>query len=129
MYIELKTDGLHGIGRIGRVYASKTGKTLYYNERTLVPTRGVPLKANFFDEDSLEDFWISGAKKDGNDSLFSTQITIDDNVREEYWLKIRKQPENISKTRYRSKGKSKIEREKIESGLRRRQMDNGWLPN
>ena len=129
MYIELKTDGLHGIGRIGRVYASKTGKTLYYNGRTLVPTRSIPLKANFFDEDTLEDFWISGAKKDGNDSLFSTQIVIDDNVREEYWLKIRKQPENISKNSYRSKGKSKIEREKIENGLRRRQMDNGWLPN
>ena len=55
MYLEIKSDGLRGEGRIGRVRLSKTGKTLYYGERTLVPTKGSPLKANYFDQETLED--------------------------------------------------------------------------
>ena len=129
MYIELKTDGLRGEGRIGRVRMSKTGNTLYYGERTLEKTKGAPLKANYFDSETLEDFWVSGPRKDGSDSLFSSVINIDEDVREEYWSSIRNQPENIEKTNYKSPGKTKAEREAIEKGLRRRQMDNGWMPN
>ena len=129
MYIELKTDGLRGEGRIGRIEYSKTGKTIYYKGRTLVPTKGTPLKANYFDEKSLEGFWISGPKKNGEDSLYPDEIGIDEDVREEYWSQIRKQVSNTSLTSYKSKGKPKSEREKIEKGLRRRQMDNGWMAN
>lgn len=105
MYIELKSDGLRGEGRIGRVTASKTGKTLYYKNRTLMPARGMPLKANYFDQDSQEDFWVSRPKKDGNDSIFPSQINIDEDVREEYWLVIRKKPESVGETQFRSIGK------------------------
>ena len=129
MYIELKTDGLRGTGRIGRINFSKTGKTLYYGKRTLVQTKGSPLKVNYYDEESLEDFWVSGPKKDGSDSLFASQIDIDEDVRDEYWTKIRKSLKNISKNSFKSPGKSKAERETIEKGLRRRQMDNGWMAN
>lgn len=129
MYIERKTDGLRGKGRIGLVSFSKTGKTLYYDNRELVPTGSYPLKANYYDNETLEDFWISGPKKDGKDSLFSGLIEIDDDIREEYWLKVRKQPENVSLKSFKSPGKPKSEREKIEKGLRRRQMDNGWMPD
>ncbi len=126
MYVELKTDGLRGIGRIVRVEFSKSGKTIYYDGRTLAETKGVPLKANYFDEDSLEDFWVSSPKRDGNDSLFAAIIEIDADVREEYWTEIRRTPENIDKTSYRSDGVSKARREALERGLRRRQMDGGW---
>jgi len=129
MYIELKTDGLRGVGRIGRVKFSKTGNTLYYQDRTLVRTKGAPLKANYYDEETLEDFWVSGPKKDGRDSLFSAEIEIDEEVRSEYWAEIRNLPNNISQDSYKSPGKSKAEKESIEKGLRRRQMDNGWMPN
>ena len=128
MYIELKTDGLRGTGRIGRIQFSKTGKTLYYGNRTLVQTR-TPMKANYFDEETLEDFWVSGPKKDGSDSLFASQVEIDEDVRVEYWTEIRNLPNNVSKSSFKSSGKSKAEREAIEKGLRRRQMDNGWMPN
>ena len=128
MYIEQKTDGLRGKGRIGLVKYSKTGKTLYYGDKVLAPTAGTPLKANYYDQESHLDFWISGARKDGEDSLFSSEIEIDENVREEYWTKIRKSPEKITQKKYRSPGKTKSEIEKIEKGLRRRQMDNGWMP-
>lgn len=129
MYLELKSDGLRGEGRIGRVRLSKTGKTLYYGERTLVPATGSPLKANYFDQDTLEDFWVSGAKKDGGDSLFSGTVNVDEDVREEYWVSVRNAPGKITESSYKSPGKTKAEREKIEKGLRRRQMDNGWMPN
>ena len=129
MYIELKSDGLRGIGRIGRVEFSKSGNTLYYKERTFKPAKGTPLKANYFDPDSYEDFWVSGPKQDGNDSLFPAEVEIDEDVREEYWIQCRNLPQNIHLTSYRSPGKSKQERDRIEKGLRRRQMDNGWMPN
>jgi len=129
MYLEIKSDGLRGEGRIGRVQLSKTGKTLYYGERTLVPAKGSPLKANYYDQDTHEDFWVSGAKKDGLDSLFSSTVYIDEDVREEYWVSVRGVPEKVAETSYKSPGKSKAEREKIEKGLRRRQMDNAWMPN
>lgn len=129
MYIELKSDGLRGEGRIGRVQLSKTGKTLYYGERTLVPAKGSPLKANYYDQETHEDFWVSGAKKDGLDSLFSSTVYIDEDVRDEYWVSVRGVPEKVAEISYKSPGKSKEEREKIEKGLRRRQMDNAWMPN
>ena len=129
MYIELKTDGLRGEGRIGRVGLSKTGKTLYYKDRVLVPTKGTPLKANYFDENTLEDFWVSGVKKDGTDSLFPSTVNIDIDVREEYWINIRSLESKKIMSSFKSPGKPKSEREKIEKGLRRRQMDNRWMPN
>ena len=129
MYIELKSDGLRGEGRIGLVELSKSGKTLYYKGRVFQKAKGMPLKANYYDENSLEDFWISSPRKDGNDSLFSSTVEIDDNVRIEYWEKVRKLPKLIQSTTYKSAGKTKTEREKIEKGLRRRQMDNVWMPS
>lgn len=129
MYIERKVDGLKGIGRIGWVRFSKTGKTLYYDDLTLISTSAAPLKSNYFDENTLEDYWISGAKKDGKDSLFASVVEIDEDAREHYWVEIRKLPNQILETSYKSPGKTKAERMKLEKGLRRRQMDNGWMPS
>ena len=33
------------------------------------------------------------ARKNGTDALYSTSVEIDDDVREEYWIKIRNKPE------------------------------------
>jgi hypothetical protein len=70
MYIELKADGVRGPARIGRVEFSKTGKTLYYSGRKLAPLNGRGFKANYFDSETLEEFWISGPKANGTDSLY-----------------------------------------------------------
>lgn len=129
MYIEKKTDGLKGEGRVGFVEFSKSGKTIYYQGRVLAPAGGSPLKANYYDKETHEDYWVSAPRSDGNDSLFSMEIQIDEDTREEYWNTIRKQPKLVGQRKYRSKGKSKAERENIEKGLRRRQMDNGWMPS
>ena len=93
MYIEYKGDGIEGPARIGRVTFSKTGKTLYYRGRKFASLDGRGFKANYFDEETGEHYWISGCKKDGTDALYSTTVEIDEDVREEYWTKIRNRPE------------------------------------
>jgi hypothetical protein len=122
-YVERKTDGLRGIGRIARVKHSKTRKILYYDGKTLVRLSGFALKANYFDEATFEEYWVSNPRQDGNDSLFPAEIFIDENVREIYWLEIRRDPSKVQQTTYKSKGKTKRERERIEKAVRRRDMD------
>ena len=48
MYIEDKSEGLEGAARIGRVYFSKTGKTLYYRGMKFQSLKGSGFKANYF---------------------------------------------------------------------------------
>ena len=128
MYIELKADGVRGPGRIGRVELSKTGKTLYYSGRKLAPLKGRGLKANYFDTKTLEEFWISGPKTDGTDSLYGATIAIDEDCRKDYWRVIRKEPEHVASTSYRSPGSSKRQRDSQEKAARRRNMDRRWQP-
>lgn len=49
MYIEDKSNGLSGPGRIGRVRFSQTGKSIYYGGRTFQTLAGRGFKANYFD--------------------------------------------------------------------------------
>jgi len=86
MYIEDKSSGLEGDARIGRVYFSKTGKTLYYRGLIFQSLKGSGFKANYFEVESGNQFWISGPRKDKNDRLYGGNrgVEIDDDVREEY---------------------------------------------
>lgn len=85
MYVEDKSAGLDGPARIGRVYFSKTGKTLYYRGQRFRSLKG-GYKANYFDVESGDEFWISGPRKDQNDRLYGGNrgVEIDDDVRDEY---------------------------------------------
>jgi hypothetical protein len=93
MYIEDKSGDLSGPGRIGRVRFSKSGKSIYYRGRTLQTLAGSGYKANYFDVETGAEFWVSGCKKRGGDRLYGGLIEIDEDVREEYWMKIRGKPE------------------------------------
>jgi hypothetical protein len=94
MYIECKGEGLIGPARIGRVTFSKTGSTLYYRGMAFRSLKGAGFKANYYDVQSGEHYWISGPKRDGSDALYATNVgtDIDEDVREEYWCEIRKKP-------------------------------------
>lgn len=100
MYIESKAQSLNGPARIGRVTFSKTGLTLYYRSREFSRLSGFK-KANYFDTATREEYWISGPRRDGKDRLYESNIPIliDEDVREEYWIKIRKRPELKDRTR------------------------------
>ena len=95
MYIECKAGSLTGTSRIGRVTFSKTGRTFYYRGQTFQSLKGAGFKSNYYCVETGEDYWISGPKRRGGDALYggSTPIEIDDDVREEYWRDIRRQPE------------------------------------
>jgi len=57
--------------------------------------KGHGFKANYFDVETGEHFWISGCRADGADDLYgkSVPVPIDDDVRDEYWREIRGLPE------------------------------------
>jgi len=90
-----KGNGLHGSSRIGRVTFSRTGATLHYNGKSFQSLKGSGFKANYFDVETGEQYWISGPRKDGTDRLYKSDwpVEIDENVREEYWTEIRKKPD------------------------------------
>src|SRR5438552_17426805 len=104
MYIE-QDGGLAGPGRIGRVTLSRTGRTLSYDGRSLASMGGSGYKTTDCDEETREEYWISGSRKDGQDTLYPGEVEIDDDVREEYWVQVRKQPDNVIQRAFRSLGR------------------------
>ena len=105
MYIEDKSDGLTGSARIGRVRFSRSGDSIYHNNRTFARIRGGGFKANYYDTETLAAFWISGCKKRGGDRLYTGTIAIDDDVREEYWCQIRGEPDRKDERVIKCSGK------------------------
>lgn len=92
VYLEDKSAGLNGAARIGRVTYSKTGQSLTYNGRTFQKLGGRGFKANYFDIETGDHFWISGPRKDGADRLYpqsTVPVIVDDDVADDYWTQIR----------------------------------------
>jgi hypothetical protein len=87
MYIEDKSGGLEGPGRIGWVEITRTGRSYRYNGKLYKKCAGY--KYNCFEEESRKKFWISGPKKNGCDRLYGGTIVIDEDANEEYWTNIR----------------------------------------
>jgi len=67
---------------------------MYYDGKEFLKVKD-GFKHNCIETKSNEEYWISGCKKDGNDTLYggNIPIPIDEDVREEYWLNIRNMPE------------------------------------
>ena len=64
MYIELKTGWSDdGPAWIGHVKESRSGATLYFNDRAFQHCRGAA--GNYADIETGEVYWISGVKKNG----------------------------------------------------------------
>ena len=105
MYIEAK-DGVASLdARIGKVRFSKTGKTLKYDDREFQSLKGSGFKANYFDIESGEHYWVSKCRRDGNDGLYKTTVFIDEDIRSEYWEDIRNMPERKDQASFTSTGK------------------------
>jgi hypothetical protein len=105
MYIERKDDGVTGPARIGRVTFSRSGQSVYYQDRRFERLGGQGFKANYFDAATNDQYWISGCKKRGGDRLYPGVIEIDADVLEEYWVHIRKLPDRKNQALIRCKGK------------------------
>ena len=76
---------------------SKTGQTIYYRGRAFRSLHGAGFKANYFDVETGDHFWISGCRQDGADRLYGERqpVAIDEDVRQGYWTEIRGKPERI----------------------------------
>ena len=100
MFIELKTHaGGHddnGPAWISRVTFSKTGKMIYWRDKKL--QRSAQVCGNHIDLETGDAYWVSGPKKNGQDRYpwAGEKIRIDPDVREEYWMQIRNQPERVN---------------------------------
>jgi hypothetical protein len=87
MYVENKDGEIDGaVARIGWVEFSKSGRTVYYRGRTLKRAKGGGIRGNHFDEDTSEEYWISGIKKQGSNTHWaeSVKVKIDGDAVEEY---------------------------------------------
>ena len=95
MYIECKGESLNGSARIGRVTFTRTGATLYYRGKTFGKIGKSGFKYNYVEAETGDHYWISGPRRDGTDRLYKSDrpVEIDEDVREEYWVEIRRCPE------------------------------------
>jgi hypothetical protein len=59
-----------GCLRSKRPKPSKSGQSLHYEGKTLQTLKGRGFKANYFEVDTGEQYWISGCRKDGMDALY-----------------------------------------------------------
>ena len=85
MYIENKDGTILGSGaRIGWVTFSKTGRTVYYADKSFRLAKRI--NGNHIDEESGEGYWISGVKKRGSNVHYaeSASVVIDEDAREAY---------------------------------------------
>ena len=100
MYIENKSSGLQGPGRIGWVTFSQSGRSMYYGGKQLHKTRS-GYKYNCHDVETGERYWVSGPRKDGRDTLYGAIVQIDEDARVAYWTDVRRQPQRQHETQYR----------------------------
>jgi hypothetical protein len=59
-------------------------------------------KYNCLDAETAAPYWISGARKDGNDKLYGGAVEIDEDARVQYWTEVRGAPHLSHLSRYRS---------------------------
>lgn len=89
-YIELKTGySDNGPAWIGYVTKSKTGQTLYFNDKAFKSQKGYQgafHNSNYFELKSKDDYWISGVKKQGTNrrSGFTGKTYIEKRAVSEY---------------------------------------------
>ncbi len=78
-YIENKSAGYDGPAWIGYVEFSKSGQTVYFNNKALKKLKVPGISGNHFDIETGEEYWVSGVKKNGQDRHYmgSGKIMID----------------------------------------------------
>ena len=86
-YIELKSNYSHnGPAWIGLVFFSKTGKTIYFNGKAFQRIGSSRIRGNFYDIETMEEYWISGVKKNMSDrhKFGNGKIQVERRIIEQY---------------------------------------------
>lgn len=73
---------------------SNTRLAVYYLGKEFRSLKGAGFKANYYEVGTGDEYWISGPRKDGKDSVYATNVApeIDADVTDEYWDRIRTTP-------------------------------------
>jgi hypothetical protein len=85
MYVEFKPGDIHrGPAWITKVRQTKTGRGIYFKDKLLARANGV--RGNFIDEETGDEYWVSGVKKNGQDRhrWGGGPVEIDEDIRAEY---------------------------------------------
>lgn len=83
MYIELKSGhGNSGPAWISHVAFSKSGRTIYFNGKSLKRSINGGIAGNYYELGSGDEYWVSGVKKKGTNRHWagSGMIQLDINV-------------------------------------------------
>ena len=100
MFMEPRSQAIGGQGRIGWVeYISRCG---VYHYRGAVLRKSEEGDYNCFDAGSGEPYLVTAPKYNGRDKLNGGLVEIDEDAREEYWQRIRRQPACIALTSFRA---------------------------
>ena len=86
-YIELKTGyDDDGPAWVGKVKLSKSGRTVYFNDKAFRSCGGQGISGNYYDVETGEEYWISGVKRDGTDRhrAGSGRIIVQSSIVDEY---------------------------------------------
>ncbi len=86
MYIENKSEGHSGSAWIGLTEFSKSGQTVYFDNKALKKLKTTGISGNHFDIETGEEYWISGVKKNGEDrhKYGGGKVMLDKDCVEEY---------------------------------------------
>lgn len=85
IYVELKSGySDNGPAWIGKGFYSKSGQSIYFNNKVF--KRGSGISGNYYDIETMNEYWISGVKKDGTDRHWAGngKIMIDISILPEY---------------------------------------------
>jgi hypothetical protein len=86
-YIELKSGfSDDGPAWIGLVEFSKSGRTLYFDNKAFQSLKGTGIGANYYDIETGDEYWISGIKKNKMDRHWAGNgmINVDDRIIDDY---------------------------------------------
>ncbi len=99
-YIELKTGySDNGPAWIGLVEFSKTGQTLYFENKALKKQKIPGSNSTHYDIETGDEYWVSGVKKNGQDRHWAGngKIMIDKNCIDDYLSFINSKALNLTK--------------------------------
>ena len=89
----------NGTAWIGIVEFSKSGKTIYFDNKALKKIKNTSASANHYDIETGNEYWVSGVKKNGADRHWAGngKIMIDNDAVEEYLTHINQKELDFSK--------------------------------
>jgi len=113
-YIELKSGySDNGPAWIGIVEFSKTGQTIYFDDKALKRLKIPSSNANHYNIETGDEYWVSGVKKNGLDRHWAGhgKIMIDKNAIDKYLDHVSQQ--ELDLTKFEIVEFKKIDKERI----------------